>query len=605
MLNNDEKLGGNMIEPNITTSFRNTLTLCDLQDLGFTGSRYTWTNNHPGDQLILARLDRFLTNSDWIQKYSNYNNTHLLIFKSDHCPILLNFSNDLPHRSNKQTQRMLRFQQVWTRNDQHVMKVKEAWSTTQGHLTSNLSRTLDHLHSWGQNLFGTLPRKIKQIQEELLSLNQRHGTMDLSNQIKDKEAELDNLLEGEEMWWRQRSRADWLQHGDKNTSFFHKKASQRKKRNKITHIKDTQDQIWREQEDIERVMMEHFKTLFQRQDTHHIDSTVGVVKNKINQDMFDHLSAKFTEIEVYNAIRDMKSLAAPGPDGLPALFYHTYWDTIGKDVISAVLNIPNNNGDPSLFNHTHICLIPKIPNPTYASDFRPIALCNVTLKIITKIVANRLKTIFPNIVSQNQSAFVQGRLITDNSIIAHEIFHFFSHSSSKKGYVGIKTDMAKAYDRVEWDFLKATLDSMGFPHNIISIIMKCVPSVTFAILINGIPAQTFSPQRGLRQGDPLSPYLFILCADVLSGLISNAQMEKCIKGVKVAHGAPEITHLFFSDDSLLFCRANKEEVTHLKNIITTYQEASGQLVNVNKSEILFSRHVREDIRDSNHHILPM
>jgi hypothetical protein len=76
---------------------------------------------------------------------------------------------------------MLRFQQVWTRNDQHVMKVKEAWSTTQGHLTSNLSRTLDHLHSWGQNLFGTLPRKIKQIQEELLSLNQRHGTMDLSN----------------------------------------------------------------------------------------------------------------------------------------------------------------------------------------------------------------------------------------------------------------------------------------------------------------------------------------------------------------------------------------------------------------------------------------
>jgi hypothetical protein len=98
--------------------------------------------------------------------------------------------------------------------------------------------------------------------------------------------------------------------------------------------------------------------------------------------------------------------------------------------------------------------------------------------------------------------------------------------------------MAKAYDRVEWEFLKATLDSMGFPYNIISIIMKCVTSVTFAILINGVPTQTFSPQRGLRQGDPLSPYLFILCADVLFGLISNAQMNKCIKGVKVAHGAP-------------------------------------------------------------------
>jgi hypothetical protein len=135
--------------------------------------------------------------------------------------------------------------------------------------------------------------------------------------------------------------------------------------------------------------------------------------------------------------------------------------------------------------------------------------------------------------------------------------------------------------------------------------MKCVTSVTFAILINGVPTQTFSPQRGLRQGDLSCPYLYISCVAVLSGLISNAQMNKCIKGVKVAHGAPEITHLFFADDSLLFCRATKEEVTHLKNIITTYQEASGQLVNVNKSEILFSRHVREDIRDSIHQILPM
>jgi hypothetical protein len=194
----------------------------------------------------------------------------------------------------------------------------------------------------------------------------------------------------------------------------------------------------------------------------------------------------------------------------------------------------------------------------------------VTLKIITKTIANRLKTILPDITSPNQSAFVQGRLISDNTLIAHEIFNFFSHSSSKKGYVGIKTDMAKAYDRVEWDFLRATMDSMGFPHNISNIIMKCVSTVTFAILINGSASQSFSPQRGLRQGDPLSPYLFILCADILSGLITKAQLNKDIKGVKIAHGAPEITHLFFADDSLMFCRATKEEITQLSNIINLY-----------------------------------
>jgi hypothetical protein len=139
---------------------------------------------------------------------------------------------------------------------------------------------------------------------------------------------------------------------------------------------------------------------------------------------------------------------------------------------------------------------------------------------------------------------------------------------------------------------------MGFPHNIINVIMRCVTTVTFSILINGVPSQVFSPQRGLRQGDPLSPYLFILCADVFSELINQAKQNMWIKGVKIAHGAPEVTHLFFADDSLLFCRAKNEEITHIKNIIATYQNASGQLVNANKSEIMFSKHVSEDVKDS-------
>jgi hypothetical protein len=189
--------------------------------------------------------------------------------------------------------------------------------------------------------------------------------------------------------------------------------------------------------------------------------------------------------------------------------------------------------------------------------------------------------------------------------MAHEIFHFFSHSQNKKGFVGIKTDMAKAYDRVEWEFLQATMTSMGFPSNLITIIMKCVTTVSFSILLNGVPTKSFYPKRGLRQGDPLSPYLFIICADVLSNLLIKAQMENRIKGVKVAHGAPELTHLLFADDSLIFCRANDEEVKQVSNIITDYQNASGQLVNINKSEIMFSKHVREEVKRSIHQILPM
>jgi hypothetical protein len=156
--------------------------------------------------------------------------------------------------------------------------------------------------------------------------------------------------------------------------------------------------------------------------------------------------------------------------------------------------------------------------------------------------------------------------------------------------VGIKTDMAKAYDRVEWDFLQATLTSMGFPQNIITIIMKCVSTVSFSILLNGSPTNKFFPKRGLRQGDPLSPYLFIICADVLSNLLIKAQNDKKIKGVKIAQGAPEITHLLFADDSLFFCKANRQEAQTIRNVISEYEEASGQLVNMDKSEIVFSKH---------------
>jgi hypothetical protein len=133
----------------------------------------------------------------------------------------------------------------------------------------------------------------------------------------------------------------------------------------------------------------------------------------------------------------------------------------------------------------------------------------------------------------------------------------------------------------------------GLPQSAISTIIKCVSSVQFSILINGSPSHPFKPQRGLRQGDPLSPYLFIICADVLSGLIEKAQQEKLIHGVKIVSAAPEITHLFFADDNLLFCRANTMEIDNLNNIISTYQNASGQLVNMAKSEMMFSKRVQK------------
>ena len=171
--------------------------------------------------------------------------------------------------------------------------------------------------------------------------------------------------------------------------------------------------------------------------------------------------------------------------------------------------------------------------------------------------------------------------------------------------MAIKTDIAKAYDRLEWSFIKSTMLSMGFPPHLVSLIIRCVTTVFYNILINGRSSVRFKPHWGIRQGDPLSPYLFIICANVFSNLISKAQLDNKIHGIKIAPGAPEISYLFFVDDSLIFCRANKSEATQLKQIITTYQEASGQLVNLDKSGILFSKKFDTQAKNEVLSCLPM
>ncbi|KAL6526559.1 hypothetical protein OROGR_015649 [Orobanche gracilis] len=166
--------------------------------------------------------------------------------------------------------------------------------------------------------------------------------------------------------------------------------------------------------------------------------------------------------------------------------------------------------------------------------------------------------------------------------------------TGKKGVVGLKLDMAKAYDRIEWSFLKTVLKAMGFPMRIISLVMSFVSTVSFSVLLNGNPGRSFQASRGLRQGDPLSPYLFILCAEVFSGLLLEGQNQGVIHGASIARAAPKISHLFFADDSIIFFRDNLEEAEVIKKILADYQQVSGQLINLDKSELSFSRNVLED-----------
>ena len=234
-------------------------------------------------------------------------------------------------------------------------------------------------------------------------------------------------------------------------------------------------------------------------------------------------------------------------------------------------------------------MIPKINSPEKVTQFRPISLCNVVYKVISKMIAARLKIILSDIISPTQSAFVPGRLITDNILMAYECFHTIKKKrAGKEGLCAIKLDMHKAYDRVEWCFLKEIMLKLGFKESWVNLIMKCVSSVEYRVRINDDEMESFKPTRGLRQGDPLSPYLFLLCTEGLTALLANAEENGNISGIKVCRDAPSISNLLFADDSLILMRANPRSAEALKSLLDLYSAASGQMVSVEKSSIFFS-----------------
>lgn len=155
----------------------------------------------------------------------------------------------------------------------------------------------------------------------------------------------------------------------------------------------------------------------------------------------------------------------------------------------------------------------------------------------------------------------------------------------------MKLDMSKAYDRVEWAFLERVMHKLGFCREWIVMVMKCVTTVSYAILVNGTPINNFSPQRGLRQGDPLFPFLFLFCTEAFSALLKRAEEQGRIHGAKVTKSAPSVSHLFFADDTFLFTRATGEEADKIKELIHQYETASGQRINLEKTEITVSSNI--------------
>ncbi|GKC75870.1 hypothetical protein Tco_1126644 [Tanacetum coccineum] len=287
----------------------------------------------------------------------------------------------------------------------------------------------------------------------------------------------------------------------------------------------------------------------------------NLFSNCLDEQGAAHMVRMVTDREIKDAMFSMGDEKSPGPDGFSAAFFKEAWHIVGVDVINAIREF-------------------------FTNDYRPILVCNVLYKCISKIIANRIKHCLTNLVSPNQSAFIPGRSIADNILLTQELMHNY-HLDRGPSRCAFKVDIQKAYDTVDWAFLNSVLMGFGFHERMIAWIMECVSSTSYSICINGNLHGYFQGKRGLRQGDPLSPYLFTLVMEVLTLMFKRKVMDSDCFSFHRYCDKLELINLCFADDLFIFAYGDVQSVVVIKECLDEFKHASGLIPSIPKSTAFF------------------
>ncbi|XP_060959111.1 uncharacterized protein LOC133030391 [Cannabis sativa] len=457
-------------------------------------------------------------------------------------------------------------------------------------LYRKLRKTKEHLKTWNKTHFGKIQQQVANAKKTLDRIESSNN-MQIA-EFDEARAKLNEALSREEILWRQKSRVAWLKEGDRCTKFFIASTVIRRRKNFIQTLKKENGEWVNDIKVIAKMFIDKFNGTFSKNPFTSSPEENIVCNNLITESDNRNLICIPSAKEIEDCLRSMGHDKAPSPDGMPTGFYLQHWNVVKRDFIDMVTHFFLTMDLPQFINNTNIVLVPKRDCPTGVNDYRPIALCNVAYKCISKVLALRLKHVLPSIISPEQTAFVHGRLIakTPQSSLG-EIVHSMSKKKGKKGFMMIKLDMEKAYDKMDWSFILATLKGLGFHRTFVNWVEKCIMAKQMGLLINGSVHGTLSPSCGLRQGDPLSPALFIIAADVLSRLIAGRKAEGRLEGFKLSREGPAVTHLMFADDLILFGRASLKEAKEFVKCLEDYCSWSGQAVNYQKSTVFFSKGV--------------
>jgi hypothetical protein len=333
-----------------------------------------------------------------------------------------------------------RFEAKWLKEEGVNDVLKAAWGKglqgNNGAVPGAMASVQTALHSWDKYSLQKPRARLRNLSRQLEEVLLKEMTEENVKKQEELTEQIEKVLEQEEVYNMQRSRANWLIHGDRNSAFFHNFAKARKKRNMIVKLKGP-DGSWREGNSlIKPIITDYFSELFSSEVSETNQELLQKVQPKVTTDMNERLLEPFTEEEVKKALHRIGDFKAPGTDGMHAIFFKKFWGLIGSEVTKEVLEPLNSGVIPAGWNDTAIVLIPKVNDLEVITPFRPISLCNVLYKIIiSKIQAARLKVILPEIISFKQTTFVLGRQITDNVLLAYECLHALKKKQGKHGYI--------------------------------------------------------------------------------------------------------------------------------------------------------------------------
>lgn len=403
-------------------------------------------------------------------------------------------------------------------------------------------------------------------------------------ELDEKRKELYNLREKKLQGSKIRSRAKWIQEGEKVTKYFCNLENRNFTSKSMTKLQQSNGNIINSQEEIIRETLLFYKKLYSQKENLQIDlknhaSLTETQKLTENQKIAIETPITYTEMK--NNLKTMSNNKSPGLDGFTVEFYKFFWTDIGHFLVRSV-NESFAEGELSISQKQGVitCLPKGNKDKTLLKNWRPISLLNVSYKITSACIAKRLKSVLPAIIDEDQTGFLPGRFIGENTRLLYDLL-FYTEKQQIPGML-LLIDFEKAFDSVDWSFLLSVLDFFNFGPVIKRWVQVFYKNAESCVVVNGHMSEWFYLGRGCRQGDPLSPYLFLLCAEILAILIRN---DKNIKGIEV--GSKTFLVSQYADDTSLILDGSKASLVNTLKVLKFYASISGLVVNVEKTKVVW------------------